>query len=661
MNHLLRVRPPRALALFLGLLAAIVVPSTARADIPITSFKAGPVGTYTHISGLPLTSGAPFGNSADLGCIYGIPTASPIPINTPDAPLALTTQAGATTDFCVSFRLNPGAAKDGEDLKSTLVELPVGTYGMIDAAAKCTPEQFARESTALTNCPTNSQIGTAMAQLEIYPTVVAAGPPPVLNPGNITVTKDVPGRIFAIDTPAGQAALLGVALVGSDPPGTAETKFLINVTQQGSPTVGLLNETDTLSRILTQQQNSPIAIRANALRFWGKAAEHSHVGNQGGAPATPAADFFRVGTTCQTDQTVKLTVNPYTDTPATTASQPTTASATYKLTGCDALPFTPTFTAGISGEVQPGGHPQLDVKITSPEGNEELGATKITLPDGIATDITRIQNACPQATFQANACPATANVGTVKATLSGINADVVTGDVQMVKVEGKQLPALGLNFRGRLPLRVFGVTDIDTSGRLVSTFSNLPSLPQRTLNITLFGGDKGILQTDPTGKCTASAYDATLTGQNGKAKTFSIPTTCAEQFSATLSNASKTRPVLLIGSAAPTGKKIKSLRIGLPKGLKWYGPTLRKSGKVTFSGLDTGLDAKSAKAAKVIDKAKFTFPGNGSNTFSVLTGTGAIRATSKFAKAKGTVYVEFRATYYDGSKVTKYVALKRAG
>jgi hypothetical protein len=573
----------------------------------------------------------------------------------------LATQAGASTDYCVSFRMNPEDAVTGQDLEHTVVQLPVGSYGEIDKAAKCTPEQFARTTIALSACPLNSQIGTALTRLQV--------PTGQVSPLPTRIAKDAPGRVFAISTPSDKAALLGVALVG-EPAGSFETKFLITVTQQGDPQIGLVNTTDTLARkIVASTPATPFAIHGTSLRFWGKASDHPHINPYAGAGstvATPAANFFRVGTTCQTDQTTKLTTYQYTDANEYTAvvpasTVPQTATATYKLTGCESLPFSPTFSAAISGETNPGGHPQLDVKIASPEGDEDLGATKITLPSGIATDLTRIQNACPQATFQAGTCPESANIGTVKATLSGVNADVASGEVQMVKVEGKQLPALGLNIKGRLPLRVFGVSEVDAKGRLVSTFASLPSIPQRTLDITLFGGSKGILQTDPTGKCSASAYDATLTGQNGKTKSFSIATTCAEQFNATLSNSTKSRPVLLLGSAAPTGKKIKTLRIGLPKGLTFDGPTLRRAGKVTFLGFDTGIDGATSKTAKVGAKARFTFPGNGSNGFSILTRTGVLRATPAFAKSTATVYVEFRASYYDGTKVTKFVAVKRAG
>ncbi len=651
MKHL-PFRSARTARPFLAVAAlALALPAGASADIPITSFKAGPVPTYNHVSGLPLTSVPSF----DSGCAYGT-LGAPVNTTNPDTPLALSTQAGANTDFCVAFRLATGDAVSGEDLKDTLVELPVGTLAEIDNAAKCTPEEFARESTALSNCPTNSQIGTALAQLEVAPTFIAAGPPPVPNPGNVRVVQDAPGRIFALSTPDDKAALLGVALVGSNPPGTAETKFLITVSQQGSPTVGLLNQTDTLSKVLAQQQNSQIAIRANALRFWGKAAEHPHIGNKGGAPATPAANFFRVGTTCVTPQVTKLTVNPYTD--VNTNSKPTNASsAPYNLTGCASLPFNPTFNAALTGETNPGGHPGLSIQIKSPEGDQDLGGTRITLPLGVATDLSRITNACPQATFEADQCTPATVIGAVKATLSGINADVVSGVVHMVKVEGKTLPALGFDFNGRLPLRIAGVSEIDPQGRIVNTFANLPSIPQRSLDVELFGGSRGILQFGNTSKCTASAFDATLTSQNGLNKAIAIPTKCAEQLTARLEKADTKKPTLHFGGAGATGKKIQTLKWTLPPGLT-INKNKSQSG-ITVKNLDQGVTGDTKRSRLSKKEIRFTLPGKGSNGLTIITRTGTLAASSKFAKREDAITVDARIVYTDGSKVTVKVPITR--
>ncbi len=644
MKHLSfrRARTARSIVAVAAL--ALVVPAGASADIPITSFKAGPVPTYTHPTGLPLT-GPPITAQPtfDTTCTYGTPGA-PINTSAPDAPLALQTQAGANTDFCVSFRLAPGNAITGEDLNSTLVELPVGTLAEIDNAAKCSVEAFNRESAVQAACPTASQVGTLQAQLELVAT-----PPPSLT----FATKDAPGRIYALDTPSDKAALLGVSLMTGV--GTTESKFLITVTQQGTPTVGLLNQTDTLARVIA---GSPVAIKANALRFWGKASEHGHVNSTFGQATYgfPAANFFRVGTTCQTPQVTKLTVNPYTD--VNTASKPTTAtSAPYNLTGCENLPFNPTFSANLNGETSPGGHPGLSIHIKSPEGDQDLGATKITLPIGVATDLSRIQNACPVATFNADQCTDATNIGTVKATLSGINPDVVSGVVHMVKIEGKTLPALGFDFNGRLPLRVSGISEIDSVGRIVNTFSDLPSIPQRSLDVELVGGAKGILQLPNTTKCTASAFDAVLTSQNGANKSVAIPTKCAEQLTARLEKADTQKPTLFVGGAGATGKKIQTLRLTLPAGLT-INKNKSQSG-ITVKNLDTGVTGDTKRSRLSKKEIRFTLPSAGSNGLSIITRSKTLGASSKYAKATTSSSLVARIVYTDGSKVNVTVPITR--
>lgn len=661
MKHLSLRRARTARSLLALAAACMALPAAANADIPITSFKAGPVPTYNDagFAGLPLVPGPP--PRLDATCNYGTSFTGGGFIDTtaPDPPLTLATQAGANTDYCVAFRLTPGHPAAGEDINNSVVELPVGTLAEIDKAAKCSVADFNRESPLRANCATNTQIGTALAQLDIMASALPA-------PNGTVITRDSPGRIYALETPATDAALLGVSLVASTTPGGAaatETKFLIHVTQQGSPTVGLINTTDTLAKqvlVAAPSTFAPIAIKANALRFWGKAAEHKHVDSTV-QPATlgqPAANFFRVGTTCKTPQVTKITVNPYKDTPATANSQPTSASSTpYTLTGCDNLPFNPTFAAQLTGETNPGGHPGLSIQIKSPEGDQDLGATKITLPLGVATDLTRIQNACPAATFTADQCTDATIIGSVKATLSGINEDVVSGVVHMVKVDGKTLPALGFDFNGRLPLRISGVSDIDSQGRIVNTFSDLPSIPQRSLDVTLLGGSRGILQLPNTTKCQASAFDATITSQNGVAKSFALPKLCAEQFTARLEKADTQKPTLHFGGAGATGKKIDKLKLTFPAGLT-VNKNKSQSG-ITVKNLDQGVTGDTKRSRLSKKELSFTLPKPGSNGLTIITRTGTLGASSKFAKRTDAITVDARVVYTDGTKVTVKVPITR--
>jgi hypothetical protein len=631
-------------------LPAIALPSVANADIPITGFAAGPVPVFNNPGGFPVDlAAAPTPANTDFNCIT--PAGTLTPLGTPA--VSLSTQAGATTDFCVNFTLNPGPPISGEDMHDSLIGLPVGSLAAIDNATKCSDAQFAREVITPQSCPPTSQVGTAFVTL-VVPTGLPAP--------NDTTTKKAPGRIFALDTPADKAAKFGVALIAQAPaaPSTPylETKFTITVSQLGVPTIGLQNQTDELSK--TVGAGTPIAIAANALRFWGKAADHPHYANPF-APAPPtvtmASDFFRVGTTCQTPQTVNLTVNPWTNTAATAGSLPTKKDFTYQLTGCDKLPFNPGYSINLTGDQANGSHPGLAVKLTNAEGNADFGGTKITLPAGITVDLKNVQNACPQATFEAGNCSADAVAGTTTAKLSGINPDVVKGDVILVQVAGQTLPALGLNYKGRLPLRIAGLTTIDSNGQVVNTFSNIPSIPQRELQINLNGGAKGLLVLNGNGKCTASAYTATLTSQNGQTANFNQPTKCAEQFTATLTNPKSTKPRITIGGAGATGKKINTLRITLPSGLNSNPNTSRTGWKIKNIEPAVKGPVKVNRLSQA--KIRFTIAKPGSNGLSILSRTGTLKASKSFAKSTKARTVAVRVVYTDGTKVVVAVPLTR--
>ncbi|MDQ8044742.1 MAG: hypothetical protein AAGC46_08735 [Solirubrobacteraceae bacterium] len=652
MKHPSPRRVPRLRALLALAALSLTLPAAASADVNITNFKAGPVAAFNNPNGLAVAVPASADPSVnDTSCTY---------LN-PAAPL-LQTQAGATTDYCVSFSVDGGDAVTGEDIDNTLVGLPVGTQAAIDTATKCSPAQFAQASPAPAACPGASQVGTVLAKIQV----------PTGQASPAFTTQNSPGVIYALDTPDGKAAQFGVALigpaVGTIQPYT-ESKSTITVSQLGDPKVGLQNQTSELSRTTVNPAAPttpvPIALQALSLRFWGSAAAHPHLAQ----PLVPtsglsamASDFFMVGTTCQTPQTANLTVNPYTGVnPFTQVDQegkPTTATTTYNLTGCDSLPFTPSFSAAISGDTAPGGHPTLTIGITNPQGNDDLGSTTITLPVGLSTDLKNVQGGCALDTFNAGGCPTTSIIGSVSAELSGIASGQAGGVVHKVVIPGQTLPGIGLQFTGRLPLRVVGTTAVDASGRVVNTFTGLPSLPERSLKITINGGASGILQLPPAGtKCQQSGYDATIGSQNGKSKSFSVRTTCAEQLTARLDHASSRRPTLTVGGAGATGKKIQTIRLNLPKGLT-INKNKSQSG-IKVDHLETAVTGATKRARLSASLIRFTIAKPGSNGVRILTKTGTLAATSKFAKSDADVTVDARIVYTDGSKATQKITLTR--
>ncbi len=155
MNYLLASRAKRAFALTAVACAGLLAPTAAQADVTLTSAYGGPVAPFNNANtGMALDLDGPGADGNDLGCFPGV------------AP-TLSTQAGVNTDYCVSFTLAANDPDTGDDAKDTLVQLPVGTLGEIDKAAKCSLAEFNAASPSANTCPAASQVGTLIAQFAV--------------------------------------------------------------------------------------------------------------------------------------------------------------------------------------------------------------------------------------------------------------------------------------------------------------------------------------------------------------------------------------------------------------------------------------------------------------------------------------------------------------
>jgi hypothetical protein len=442
-----------------------------------------------------------------------------------------------------------------------------------------------------------------------------------------------------------------------------ESKYTITFTQNGQADIGLLSQTSDLPN---NTGGAPIAVQASSIRFWGSAAAHPHraAADEFTNPAAPttttmAANFNSVGSSCTTPQTSTLTINPNTTAnpfnPGAATSKPTTATSSLNLTGCDAMPFTPSFTAGVTGDTTPGGHPALNIAIKVPAGNSNLGATTITLPVGLSTDLKNLQTPCPADQFAAANCPASTAVGTVNATIAQI-ADVQQGTVYQVKIPGQSLPGIGLSFGGRYPLRVLGTTSVNAQGRVVNTFTNLPDLEENTLNITINGGSTGILQTSP-GACVASSFNAVLTGQNAKQVNAAVPTVCPLQLVGTLLKSPASKPKFNLTGTAATGKSFDSVKYTLPAGLTINAKAWSKSKSLVVNKLST---KKSAHVAKLSNKTfKITMPKGGSTKYQAVNKIDVFQGSSKFAKSSSPIVLKVRTVLTNGTKTDSTVSISR--
>ncbi len=205
--------------------------------------------------------------------------------------------------------------------------------------------------------------------------------------------------------------------------------------------------------------------------------------------------------------------------------------ADYTTDGCGNLNWKPDFKIGFSGpaaELSTSGHPTISTVISQAEGQGNLRAVKVTLPEGVATDPANInKRVCPSAeTAVAGGCAATATIGTADIVTSAL-PNSVKGDVVLVKIPGKTLPGVMVHVRDQISLDLLGQSSLESSsGRLVVAFDAIPDTPISKMTLVFNGGSTGIIQ---VGKvfCGVSGAktDALLTAQHGATKSFAVRST----------------------------------------------------------------------------------------------------------------------------------------
>lgn len=320
--------------------------------------------------------------------------------------------------------------------------------------------------------------------------------------------------------------------------------------------------------------------------------------------------------------------------------------------GCGALPFAPTLTAALGGEIGPLGHPNVTVGLNARPGDSNLRGAEVTLPRGIAADPANIQNACPQRTFQAAACSATARVGTTTARV-GLTPEPIPGDVYLVKIDGQQLPGLGLSFTGRYAQRVLSTVRVGPESRLVVRFDEIPDLPLRRLDLTIIGGPQGPIRV-AGGKClNGSVWDASFRGQGGQASSHTIPAPCppraAKRAALTLSS-SRGLSVRLTDLG---GRNLHSMKVTLPQGFSF---NRARAANRRFRSL--ALDGGKA-TLKATNRTVQVFPtGTTTTRLSLKLGAGTVRRSASGGTASRSVVVEVRLAFTDGSVQRQKIRLR---
>ena len=447
--------------------------------------------------------------------------------------LPSTAQAGGHPDVAFSFAVGNRAQNPSpcgcDDPKNITVHLPTGLIGNPHATPQCTIAAFASEE-----CPTDAQIGVA----EIHVSTCAGEPP------YEECTTSFLTPVYVLVAPPEDAGLLGFKTgIFTSPVLTVlssrtDSDYGVNATTENTPhffplfsfkedlwgipadpvhddlRFGFREEPvfggpdDNMCTESGEKSNfEPSTMRTYCVQ----PGQHLAVGEEkfAGGPGhavssdTPPIPFWQNPTTCGSPLESSLDVLSYTGAfEHREASYPATID-------CDQLTFNPSQSVvpTTAATDSPSG---AELHLTVPQfespsvpSPSELRAVTLNLAEGfsLAANVANGKTTCSDAeahfgTTEEAQCPEDAKIGTLS-----LETPVLPGPLPGAVYLGQPLP--GNRFRLFLALDGFGlhiklpgtVTPDPATGRVQITFQNLPQTPVETINLHIFGSERGALDT----------------------------------------------------------------------------------------------------------------------------------------------------------------------
>jgi hypothetical protein len=377
-------------------------------------------------------------------------------------------QAGAFSPLSVTFSRNDGE----QDLGGATVTTPPGLLGVLKSVERC-PEPQASQGT----CGPNSLIGH---------TTVAAGPGPDpvwVQGGQVFLTGPYKGAPFGL-------SIVVPAVAGPFNLGNVVVRAAVSVDPH---TAQITVTSDPLPTML---QGIPLQVRTVNVSI-----------DRPGFMFNPTnCDPLTVGGSLTSVQGASVGV-----------------SSPFEAANCANLPFHPVFTVSSQAKTSKKDGASLTVKTTYPAGTQaNIRSVAVVLPKQLPARLTTIQQACPEAVFDANpaGCPVGSDIGTGTAS-TPILAGSLTGPAYLVSHGGAAFPDVVVILQGEgVTVDLTGSIDIK-HGVTSSTFASVPDAPISSFQLSLPEGPHSGLAAVVPAKAKGSlcgqslSMPITITGQNG--------------------------------------------------------------------------------------------------------------------------------------------------
>ncbi len=503
-----------------------------------------------------------------------------------------TTAAGADGQPTFAIARPDRSARIGK----VTVHLAPGLLASLKGIPECAAAQAATG-----DCPAASRVGTVLAQAGV-------GPAPLATP---------PGTVYLTERAAG--AVAGLTFVAPVRFGGVDLGTLV------VPARIDLRPSDLGLDLTTQIPGTFLGIPLNLRTFTVLLDRAGFSRNPTScAPLSVATDLVSLG--------------------GATAS----ASTPIQATGCNGLAFAPNVSASLPAGTKSGDSAGLTTVVGSPGLQSALRKVTVTLPEGIAADLSKLSRACPIADFRATGCTDAALTGTAAGRL-GILDEPITGRVVLVKYPGESLPGIGLDLGGRFSARIEGKVKVNSTGRLVVTLDNLPDAPIDDLTLTFSPGAPSALKVSsafcPSGT-TSFTFD--LVGQSGATSSKTITQPCGAgsvlaarsykaKITAKLTGRKTARPQLALKVTGPAGTRLRSARIVLGNGLG-VAPALRK--KIFVAGGRTSVSGRRT--------LRVALTGTGRRTIALVLRNGTLDTTGSVRRSTRRISIRLTLRYADG-------------
>jgi uncharacterized repeat protein (TIGR01451 family) len=407
----------------------------------------------------------------------GSPCESPLPFHPELIAGSTTDQAGGFTSFSVLLQRGDGQQR----VKSLQFKVPEGLLGEIAKVPLCGEPQ-ASEGT----CPEASQIGH---------TVVEAGPGPY--PLVVPQPGKPPAPIYLTGGYRGAPYGLSIVVPLEVGPFTLETQVVRAKVEVDPLTAQLTVTTDPFPSIID-------GIPADLREIDAVIDRHEFMFNP-----TSCAPMSFAGTAYSLEG----------------ASVP--ISSHFQMGSCRALKFQPNFKVATSGRTSRANGASLTAKIVYPTGNlgfnqassqSNVRLIKVELPKQLPARLTTLQQACTEATFNANpaSCPAASKVGEATAVTPLLPVDL-SGPAYFVSYGNAKFPELVIELSGYgTTVYLHGETFINgKTGITSSTFKSVPDVPIASFELKLPEGPFSALAANGNLCRTALAMPTEFIAQNG--------------------------------------------------------------------------------------------------------------------------------------------------